>query len=134
MTRVTGINMENSEDLELVRYRPGGEHKPHVDQYETESEMEGVDPLYGNRFSQGLIFLNKPFLGGNFVMPMLGVSVVPRVGDMVVWYNTDSTGHLTHRSFHGGCKVYAGHKVAGALVSLVLDQKWAQCLLWQGKT
>ena len=91
--------------------------------------MKSQSSIYGNRYAQGLIFLSKPKLGGNFAMPLLGISVVPAIGSMVVWHNTDRNGHLTMRSYHGGCKVFVGQKIAGSLLGLVLDQDKAQCIV-----
>ena len=128
MQRISGINMEHSEQLEIIRYRPGGVHMPHVDQYQDEEEVMTESPEYGNRFAQGLIFLKKPKLGGNFAMPLQGLSVVPQPGSLVIWHNADLDGNLDYRSYHGGCRVFVGNKVAGSLVSLFLDQNKAQCM------
>ena len=66
-------------------------------------------------------------MGGNFAMPLLDLSIVPRPGDLVIWYNVDNNGNLDVRSHHGGCKVLAGQKIAGSLVATFLDQNSAQC-------
>ena len=44
--------MDHSEDLEIVHYRPGGVHLPHVDQYTDEEELKRESPIYGNRYAQ----------------------------------------------------------------------------------
>ena len=49
MTRISGVNMENAEDLEVIEYRPGGFHVPHVDYYESTEELEQENNGYGNR-------------------------------------------------------------------------------------
>ena len=41
--------MEHAEDLEVVKYRPGGFHTPHVDYYIGEEELERENNGYGNR-------------------------------------------------------------------------------------
>merc|ERR1712106_600604 len=129
MQRISGINMDHSEDLEIVKYRPGGVHSPHVDQYQDEEELMLESPIYGNRYAQGLIFLQKPELGGNFAMPLLGLSIVPTPGALVVWHNADNEGHMDQRSHHGGCKVFVGHKIAGSTCGLMLDQNMEQSAL-----
>ena len=126
MSKISGINMDHSELLEIVKYRPGGVHRPHVDQYQNEEDLLRESPVYGNRFAQGLLFLSQPQLGGNFVMPLLGLAVVPYLGSLVIWHNTDRRGNMDHRSLHGGCKVFIGHKIAGSTCAMYLDQD-AQC-------
>ena len=61
-------------------------------------------------------------------MPLLGLSIVPTPGNLVIWYNVDRDGNLDQRSYHGGCKVLAGHKIAGSTVATVLDQDTTKCL------
>eukprot|EP00092_Neocalanus_flemingeri_P007022 GFUD01007584.1.p1 GENE.GFUD01007584.1~~GFUD01007584.1.p1 ORF type:complete len:441 (+),score=100.57 GFUD01007584.1:37-1359(+) len=126
MQRISGINMDHSEDLEIIKYRPGGVHEPHVDNYETEEEVMRESPDYGNRYANGLLFLTHTELGGNFAMALLGISVVPCPGTMVIWHNVDRNGIMDHRSFHGGCKVFVGHKIVGSTIGLYLDQDKAQ--------
>ena len=127
MSRISGINMDHSEDLEIVKYRPGDVHKPHVDQYQDEEELKKESPIYGNRYAQGLLMLSQPKLGGNFAMPLLGISVVPHPGTLVIWHNTDRNGNMDQRSYHGGCKVFVGHKVAGSTCAMYLDQDKEKC-------
>ena len=127
MQRISGINMDHSEDMEIVKYHPGGVHLPHNDQYENDEELKRLSPIYGNRYAQGLIFLHKPELGGNFAMPLLGVSIVPTPGSLVVWHNTDRDGNMDQRSYHGGCRVFVGQKIIGTTRAKVLDQDRGQC-------
>ena len=49
MQRLSGLNMEHAEDLEIVKYRPGGFHTPHVDYYIGEEDLEREAYGYGNR-------------------------------------------------------------------------------------
>ena len=65
-------------------------------------------------------------------MPLLGLSIVPRPGELVIWHNVDRDGNLDQRSYHGGCKVMAGYKIAGSTVATVLDQDATQCLPLKG--
>ena len=126
--------MEHSETLEIVRYRPGGVHIPHVDQYENEEDLMAESPEYGNRFAQGLLCLKKPKFGGNFAMPLQGLSIVPEPGSLVIWHNTDLEGNMDYRSYHGGCRVFVGNKVAGSLTAMVLDQNKVQCMPVKNQT
>jgi hypothetical protein len=71
--------------------------------------------------------LSQPKLGGNFAMPLLGTSVVPKPGALVIWHNTDRNGNMDQRSYHGGCKVFVGHEIAGSTCAVYLDQDQAHC-------
>ena len=53
---------------------------PHVDQYVDEEDLMTDSPEYGNRYAEGLVFLKMPKLGGNFAMPLQGLSIVPKPG------------------------------------------------------
>ena len=98
MSQLSNINMDHSETLEIVRYRPGGHHTPHVDYYKDEEEiLEETDGIYGNRFAQGFLLLSSTKIGGNFVMPWLGISVVPHPGSLVIWHNTNMYGNMDNR-------------------------------------
>ena len=141
MHGVSGINMEHAEDLEIIKYRPGGIHELHVDQFNEESVIIFFrDPYlsycvnllqeysaYGNRIAQGILFLTNTKLGGNFAMPMLGVVFVPTPGSLVVWHNTDRRGNMDRRSLHGGCRLFKGQKIAGQTCAVWLDQDKLQC-------
>ena len=97
MSGIEGINMDHSEELEIIKYRPGGVHVPHVDQYEGDELIRASLP-YGNRYVPGLLFLTHTGLGGNFAMPLLGISVVPNPGTLVMWHNTDRNGNITQNA------------------------------------
>ena len=94
MYRVKRIHF--AEDLEIFKYRPGGFIAPHTD-YLKEEEIQEDYLHFGNIFAQGLLFVSKAELGGNFVMPLLGIAVSPEPGSLVVWHNVDRNGNFDQR-------------------------------------
>ena len=89
MTRVSGINLYN--DVEIYKYRPGGFIQPHSDYLFSSSP-------YGKNVAQGLLFFSSTLLGGNYIMPLLGIAVNPDPGKLVVWRNWDRSGNFDPRS------------------------------------
>ena len=89
MTRVSGINLYN--DVEIYKYRPGGFIQPHSDYLFSSSP-------HGKNVAQGLLFFSSTQLGGNFIMPLLGIAVNPDPGKLVVWRNVDRSGNYDPRS------------------------------------
>ena len=87
MSRVTGLypyDVDNWTNFEIFKYRPGGvNNSPHTD-YST--------------VAQGLLFLSNTQLGGNFIIPLLGIAVNPQPGSPVVWQNLDRNGDNDPRS------------------------------------
>ena len=81
IARVTGLypyDVDNWTNFEIFKYRPGGvNNAPHTD-YST--------------VAQGLLFLSNTQLGGNFIIPLLGIAVNPEPGSLVVWQNLDRNG------------------------------------------
>ena len=75
-----------AEDVWPLRYRPGEFASPHIDYY-------NVHPVYGPTTVQGLFFLTSTELGGNLVLPLLGIAVNPEPGSLVLWYDMDLNGN-----------------------------------------
>lgn len=48
--------------------------------------------------------------GGATVFPFLGLSVLPKKGTAVFWYNLHANGDSDHRTRHGSCPVLIGSK------------------------
>ena len=88
MGRVAGLSPYNNDEEEwnnfmIFKYRPGGGIRPHTDY-----------PIV----IQGLFFFSTTLLGGNFILPLLGIAVNPEPGSLVVWHNLDRNGDFDPRS------------------------------------
>ena len=55
-------------------------------------------------------FLGDVEAGGATAFPLIGLTVWPRRGDAVAWFNLDKNGALDKMTSHGGCPVIKGSK------------------------
>lgn len=108
---LTGIPMENGEDLHVLYYRVGGEYQPHYD-YFNAATSGGAECLLrgGQRVASLIMYLNTPDAGGETVFPRANIFITPRKGDAVLFYNCTPNGMVDPNSLHGGAPVIAGEK------------------------
>ena len=108
---VTGLPVLNGEFLQILRYQPGQEFRPHVD-YFNESGAGSYRSLAdgGQRAQTVLTYLNDDYSGGSTFFPELQLDVKARRGDMLHFHNLGADG-LGHKdSLHAGMPVTAGEK------------------------
>jgi prolyl 4-hydroxylase len=101
--------LENGEGLQILRYRPGAEYKPHHDYF---------DPIHpgtprilergGQRVGTLVMYLNTPEGGGATTFPDVGLEVAPVRGN-AVFFSYDRA-HVSTKTLHGGAPVTAGEK------------------------
>jgi prolyl 4-hydroxylase len=101
--------LENGEGLQILRYRPGAEYKPHHDYF---------DPIHpgtprilergGQRVGTLVMYLNTPDGGGATTFPDVGLEVAPVRGN-AVFFSYDRA-HVSTKTLHGGAPVTAGEK------------------------
>ena len=101
--------LENGEGLQILRYRPGAEYKPHHDYF---------DPIHpgtprilergGQRVGTLVMYLNTPEGGGATTFPDVGLEVAPVRGN-AVFFSYDRP-HVGTKTLHGGAPVTAGEK------------------------
>ena len=101
--------LENGEGLQILRYRPGAEYKPHHDYF---------DPIHpgtprilergGQRVGTLVMYLNTPEGGGATTFPDVGLEVAPVRGN-AVFFSYDRP-HVNTQTLHGGAPVTAGEK------------------------
>jgi prolyl 4-hydroxylase len=111
ISRVSGMPALNGEFLQILRYQPGEEFRPHVD-YFNESGGGAYQSLAdgGQRAQTVLIYLNDDYRGGSTCFPKLQLDIKARRGDMLHFHNLGADG-LGHRdSLHAGMPVMAGEK------------------------
>jgi prolyl 4-hydroxylase len=89
------------EALTVLRYRPGQQFRLHSD----------VLPGTRNqRVATVLVYLNDDFTGGETVFPDYDLSIRPRLGDAVIFRNTDAAGRPLAKARHAGQPVVSGTK------------------------
>jgi prolyl 4-hydroxylase len=111
ISHISGLPALNGEFLQILRYRPGEEFRPHVD-YFNEGGAGAYQSLAdgGQRAQTVLIYLNDDYTGGSTCFPRLQLDIKGRRGDMLHFHNLGADG-LGHRdSLHAGMPVMAGEK------------------------
>lgn len=98
----TGTKPGWGEPLNVLRYAPGQQYKPHHDG--TGSDNVSV------RYLTALIWLNDQFEGGETDFPKINVRVRGSVGDMLVFRNVRDNGEFDERMIHAGLPVTEGVK------------------------
>ena len=101
--------VENGEGLQVLRYGPGAEYKPHYDYFDP--DQAGTPAILkrgGQRVASLVCYLNSPALGGATVFPDVKLDVTPLKGN-AVFFSYDRPHPLT-RSLHGGAPVIEGEK------------------------
>ncbi len=101
--------VENGEGLQVLRYRPGAEYKPHYDYFDP--ALSGTPSILkrgGQRVGTLLVYLNSPDVGGGTTFPDVGLEVAPVKG-YAVFFSYERA-HPATRTLHGGAPVVAGEK------------------------
>ncbi len=101
--------LERGEGLQILRYAPGAEYRPHHDYFDpARPGTAAVLRRGGQRVATLVTYLNTPAAGGATVFPDVGVDVSPVKGN-AVFFSYDRP-HASTRSLHGGAPVLAGEK------------------------
>lgn len=114
-SEIMGKPVEHGESLQVVRYKQGGEYRPHWDYLPGENEPDTIRGQNlirngGNRMSTLLIYLNDVPKGGSTYFPGLNVSIKPRKGSAVYFVFADGQGGLDPQTLHAGAPVLDGEK------------------------
>jgi len=101
--------IENGEGMQILRYGPGAEYKPHYDYFSPLSlGTPQILKRGGQRVATVVMYLNTPEAGGSTVFPQSKFDSMPVKGN-AVFFNY-SRAHPVSRSLHGGSPVLAGEK------------------------
>jgi prolyl 4-hydroxylase len=101
--------LDRGEGLQILRYRPGAQYKPHNDYFDP--EQPGTPKIVergGQRVGTLVMYLNTPQQGGATVFPDAGLEVAPVRGS-AVFFSYDRP-HAITKTLHGGAPVLAGEK------------------------
>ncbi len=101
--------VEHGEGLQILRYRPGAEYRPHHDYFDpVHPGTPRILERGGQRVGTLIVYLNTPTAGGSTVFPDVGLEVAPLRGN-AVFFSYDRPHASTH-TLHGGAPVTAGEK------------------------
>ncbi|XP_026850697.1 prolyl 4-hydroxylase subunit alpha-1 isoform X2 [Drosophila persimilis] len=101
---MTNLDLERSEDFQVLNYGIGGHDAIHPDYY------EGSNPELPDRVATLLFYLSDVPLGGATVFPLLDLSVFPKKGAVLMWYNLDHKGQGIEKTVHSACPVVVGSR------------------------
>ena len=101
--------LEFGEGLQILRYAPGAQYRPHYDYFDP---GEPGTPLIlrrgGQRVATLVMYLQEPQQGGATTFPDVGLEVAPKRGTGV-FFSYDRPDPAT-RTLHGGAPVLSGEK------------------------
>lgn len=98
---LSGTRPGQGEPLQILRYRPGGEYKAHLDALPAEANQ---------RILTVLIYLSKEFEGGETHFPHTGITFRGDIGDALIFRNSGPDGRPDPLSLHAGLPVTKGAK------------------------
>lgn len=93
---------EHGEPVQVLRYRPGEEYKPHSDALGGEGNQ---------RVLTFLVYLNEAFEGGETLFIRSGMKVRGRTGDAILFRNVGVGGRPDPMAVHAGLPVTRGEKL-----------------------
>lgn len=107
IVQLTGVPLECQEPLQILRYSPGGQYKPHFDAFNADSPTLRAG---GNRSLTLILYLTAVEDGGETTFPELGITVYPLPGSGVLFRNLNAEGVRERFSLHAGNPVTRGEK------------------------
>jgi len=101
--------IQNGEGLQVLRYPPGAQYKPHYDYFNpAEAGTPAILLRGGQRVATLIMYLFEPEAGGATVFPDIGVQVAPKRGHAVFFSYAQA--HPSSQTLHGGEPVVTGEK------------------------
>jgi prolyl 4-hydroxylase len=107
-----GWPIERFENLQVIRYEPGEEYRPHFDWFNPQSSGSASHLARGGqRVGTLLMYLVVPDAGGATYFPNIGgFRAMPNRGSAVWFRNTDPSGKPDSNTLHAGDPVGQGVK------------------------
>jgi prolyl 4-hydroxylase len=101
--------VERGEGLQVLRYRPGAQYRPHFDYFDpAHPGTAAVLKRGGQRVGTLLMYLQLPAQGGATIFPDVGLEVAPVKGH-ALFFSYDRP-HASTGTLHGGAPVTDGEK------------------------
>ena len=109
IARLLNWPLEYGEGLQVLRYAPGAQYRPHYDYFDpAEPGTASILQRGGQRVATLVMYLGEPAQGGATTFPDVGLEVAPQRGS-AVFFSYDRPDPST-RTLHGGAPVLAGEK------------------------
>ena len=98
----SGTTVAQGEPLQVLRYRPGGEYKPHHD---------AIPGFANQRVLTMIVWLGEDYEGGETLFIKTGAKLKGRTGDALLFRNALADGTRDPDSAHAGLPVISGEKL-----------------------
>ena len=114
-TRLASVSswpLECAEGIQVLRYEPGQEYKPHHDWFDP-AKPGAARHLSrgGQRVGTFVVYLAVPEAGGGTRFPKAGVEVFPPRGGAIFFADVDPLGRPDEMTLHAGSPVIRGTKI-----------------------
>jgi len=107
IAQLTGIPVENGEDLQILRYEEGQEYKAHHDYFDASRSIKTQSlETAGQRVATVLIYLNTPEEGGGTYFPEANLEFEAAEGNAMLFRYPN----MERESLHAGVPVKKGVK------------------------
>ena len=98
---MTDRPLSNCEDLQVLKYKPGGFYKPHQDCFKKDKN---------NRMYTFIVALNDDYEGGETSFPNINKSYRLKKGDCLFFNTLNNYECITKKALHAGEPVNSGEK------------------------
>lgn len=98
----SGTGVEQGEPLQVLRYRPGQQYRPHLD---------AIPGFSNQRIMTMLVWLNDDYDGGETAFLKTGLRLKGGAGDAILFRNVDEGGRRDEATVHAGLPVTGGEKL-----------------------
>jgi len=98
----SGTSVDQGEPLQVLRYRPGQEYRPHFD---------AIPGFANQRVMTMLVWLNGDYEGGETMFMKPGLTLRGAPGDALLFRNTGADGRRDESAAHAGLPVRSGEKL-----------------------
>ena len=111
LSDLTGIAPNQGEPLQGQRYAPGQEFRPHTDSFNPGARTISLHCAEaGQRSWTAMIYLNEPEEGGATRFKLIGKTIQPETGQLLLWNNLLPDGSPNPATLHQGMRVRRGAK------------------------
>ncbi len=111
LSDLTGIPLDRAEPLQGQRYAVGQEFRAHTDSFNPGSADYYIHTANGGQRSwTAMLYLNRPEEGGATRFKLIGKTVQPEAGKLLLWNNLLADGAPNPATLHHGMKVRRGTK------------------------
>jgi prolyl 4-hydroxylase len=114
LAAASGTSAEQGEALQILRYRPGQQYRPHLDFVQSSDNQ---------RVLTALVYLNEDYAGGETCFIRTGLKVRARRGDAIVFRNATPDRAPDRMAEHAGLPVTSGTKFLAS--RWIREQRWA---------